>query len=201
MQQQQRWIAYRKYAVECCANFLTCDKKLWHWLEQLGLQPYFQPDSCGCALSTWTKVKGAAERGYDLSAARWGTLRWFSRCQWSPEGTLHLLFHPWQTFQLHLLHKGRSPAAVWRLARKTGPLLYKLKDVEYTVHSVVGSLQFQFTTKKWDRQPLLGKPISFFRWGYFATVPFITTLPYSLGETLSASVPAAHRPALRHHWL
>ena len=78
-------------------------------------------------LGTWTKVKGAAERGYDLSAARWGTLRWFSRCQWSPEGTLHLLLFPWQTFQLHLLHKGWSATAVWRLAYKTGPLLYKLK--------------------------------------------------------------------------
>ena len=22
-----------------------------------------------------------------------------------PKGTLHLLFYPWQTFQLHLLHK------------------------------------------------------------------------------------------------
>ena len=86
-------------------------------------------------LGTWTKVKGAAERGYDLSAARWGTLRWFSRCQWSPEGTLHLLFHPWQTFQLHLLHKGRSPAAVWRLAYKTGPLLYKLKSRRGHLHN------------------------------------------------------------------
>ena len=27
--------------------------------------------------------------------------------------------------------------------------------------------------KKWDRQPLLGKPISFFRWGYFATAPLL----------------------------
>ena len=85
-------------------------------------------DVACCAVCTRTKWKGAIERGYDLSAARWGTLRWFSRCQWSPEGTLHLLFHPRQTFQLHLLHKGRSPAAVWRLARKTRPLLHKLKN-------------------------------------------------------------------------
>ena len=38
------------------------------------------------------------------------------------------VYYPWQTFQLHLLHKGRSSAAVWRLACKTGPLLHKLKN-------------------------------------------------------------------------
>ena len=103
-------------------------------------------------------------------------------------------------FRLPAPHSGA--AAVWRLARKTGPLLYKLKDVEYTVHSVVGSLQFQFTTKKWDRQPLLGVVYLIFLLGLFCnSPPFITPLPYSLGETLSASVPAAHRPALRCHWL
>ena len=39
-----------------------------------------------------------------------------------------------------------------------------------TVHVVVGSLQFQLTTKN-EIGPLSGKSISFFRWGYFATVP------------------------------
>lgn len=71
----------------------------------------------------------------------------------------------------------------------------------YTVHVVSGSLQFQFTTKNEIGNPFWGNLSHFFRWGYFATAPFITTLPYSLGETLSASVPAAHRPALRCHWL
>ena len=71
----------------------------------------------------------------------------------------------------------------------------------YTVHVVSGSLQFQFTTKNEIGNPFWGSLSHFFVGAILQQPPFITTLPYSLGETLSASVPAAHRPALRHHWL
>ena len=70
-----------------------------------------------------------------------------------------------------------------------------------TVHVVVGSLQFQLTTKNEIGNPFGGSLSHFLVGAILQQPPFITTLPYSLGETLSASVPAAHRPALRCHWL
>ena len=60
-------------------------------------------------------VSYAASRndGNNKEKALMGTLGLIAGiAQWNPEGTLHLLLFPWQTFQLHLLHKGRSPAAV-----------------------------------------------------------------------------------------
>ena len=70
-----------------------------------------------------------------------------------------------------------------------------------TVHVVVGSLQFQLTTKNEIGNPFGGSLSHFFVGAICNSPPLITTLPYSLGETLNASVPAAHRPALRYHWL
>ena len=82
-----------------------------------------------------TRIKGAAERGFNLPAARWRTLCQFQRFRWHPKGTLHILFFVRQTFQLHLPLKGRSAAVMWGLARHAGPLLYKLKKPPRTILS------------------------------------------------------------------
>ena len=49
-----------------------------------------------------------------------------------------------------------------------------------TVHVVVGSLQFQLTTKNEIGNPFRGSLSHFFRWGYFATAPFLFALFYFL---------------------
>ena len=50
----------------------------------------------------------------------------------------------------------------------------------YTVSVVVGSLQFQLTTKNEIGHPFRGRLSHFFRWGYFATAPFLFALFYFL---------------------
>ena len=50
----------------------------------------------------------------------------------------------------------------------------------YTVSVVVGSLQFQLTTKNEIGSPFRGSLSHFFRWGYFATAPFLFALFYFL---------------------
>ena len=49
-----------------------------------------------------------------------------------------------------------------------------------TVSVVVGSLQFQLTTKNEIGNPFRGSLSHFFRWGYFATAPFLFALFYFL---------------------
>ena len=50
----------------------------------------------------------------------------------------------------------------------------------YTVSVVVGPLQFQLTTKNEIGNPFRGSLSHFFRWGYFATAPFLFALFYFL---------------------
>lgn len=51
-----------------------------------------------------------------------------------------------------------------------------------TVHVVVGSLQFQLTTKNEIGNPFWGKSISFFCWGYFATAPLYNNPALQFGR-------------------
>lgn len=97
-----------------------------------------------------------------------------------------------------LLHSFLSASKIISDGRNKDIPIDQLCD---TVHVVVGSLQFQLTTKNEIGNPFRGSLSHFFVGAILQQPPFITTLPYSLGETLSASVPAAHRPALRCHWL
>jgi hypothetical protein len=51
-----------------------------------------------------------------------------------------------------------------------------------TVHVVVGSLQFQLTTKNEIDNPFWGLSISFFCWDYFATAPLYNNPALQFGR-------------------
>ena len=68
-----------------------------------------------------------------------------------------------------LLHSFLSASKIISDGRNKDIPIDQLCD---TVHVVVGSLQFQLTTKN-EIAPPSGKSISFFCWGYFATAPLL----------------------------
>ena len=78
-----------------------------------------------------------------------------------------------------------------------------LRLINFAILFMLQLVHCSFSLQQKMRQATpLGEVYLIFSLGLFLQQPpFITTLPYSLGETLSASVPAAHRPALRCHWL
>ena len=76
-----------------------------------------------------------------------------------------------------LLHSFLSASKIISDGRNKDIPIDQLCD---TVHVVVGSLQFQLATKNEIGHPFRGSLSHFFRWGYFATAPFLFALFYFL---------------------
>ena len=78
-----------------------------------------------------------------------------------------------------LLHSFLSASKIFSDGRNKDIPIDQLCD---TVHVVVGSLQFQLTTKNEIGNPFWGKSISFFCWGYFATAPLYNNPALQFGR-------------------
>ena len=78
-----------------------------------------------------------------------------------------------------LLHSFLSASKIISDGRNKDIPIDQLCD---TVHVVVGSLQFQLTTKNEIDNPFWGLSISFFCWGYFATAPLYNNPALQFGR-------------------